>query len=182
MRSWVYQSPAKTRWNLLLPLHPHPPNSSALQWPPWTRSETTKSPYSSKPSSRETFHWQFIIISLSQLGVEFAVGQLITFFFSWTILFFYQVMFHMKWNNTSPESGPSSPETVGDQELCHPLCQCPKCSSLQQVRFKKYYIWHNSHLKTAYKFDTLLVLLENAFWELRNLEQRKITKVITNIF
>lgn len=42
------------------------------------------------------------------------------------------VMFHMKWNNTGPESGPSSPETVGDQELCHPLCQCPKCSSLQQ--------------------------------------------------
>lgn len=65
MRLWVYQSLAKTRWNLSLPLHPHPPNSSPLWWPPWTRSETTKSPYSSKPSSRETFHWYLTFIYLS---------------------------------------------------------------------------------------------------------------------
>lgn len=65
MRLWVYQSLAKTRWNLSLHLHPHPPNSSPLWWPPWTRSETTKSPYSSKPSSRETFHWYLTFIYLS---------------------------------------------------------------------------------------------------------------------
>lgn len=65
MRLWVYQSLAKTRWNLSLPLHPHPPNSSPLWWHPWTRSETTKSPYSSKPSSRETFHWYLTFIYLS---------------------------------------------------------------------------------------------------------------------
>lgn len=78
------------------------------------------------------YHYFFII---ARCGICYWTIIIIFLFMDHFI--FYQVMFHMKWNNTGPESGPSSPETVGDQELCHPLCQCPKCSSLQQVRFKK---------------------------------------------
>ncbi|XP_061163403.1 ankyrin repeat domain-containing protein 27-like isoform X2 [Saccostrea echinata] len=40
------------------------------------------------------------------------------------------VMFYMKWDNSAPETGSLSPSP--SSELCHPLCQCPKCSALQQ--------------------------------------------------
>ncbi|XP_062614913.1 ankyrin repeat domain-containing protein 27-like [Saccostrea cucullata] len=41
------------------------------------------------------------------------------------------VMFYMKWNDSAPETGSLSP-SPSREELCHPLCQCPKCSALQQ--------------------------------------------------
>lgn len=64
----------------------------------------------------------------------------------------FKVQFHLGWTSLdSEETEPISPNSL---EMCHPLCQCKKCSQVQKVSLwiLKNYL-NNQNFRIACKSD-----------------------------